>query len=104
MAKLHHRSLRQNGWVLSPAYDVNPDPNGDGLKLNISESDNSQDLDLARDVAEYFRLNKDKAEKIIKEVVGVVKNWEKVASHVGISAQEQVKMKRAFCIAEKEKS
>lgn len=96
----HGFILRQNGWILSPAYDVNPDPGGDGLKLNISESDNSQDLDLARDVAEYFRLNKDQAEKIIKEVVGAVKEWKKMASSLGISANEQVKMQRAFRIAE----
>ena len=32
------------GWSLAPAYDMNPDPHGAGLKLNISETDNAQDL------------------------------------------------------------
>jgi len=39
----------ENGWILSPAFDLNPNPDGNGLCLNVSESDNSQDLDLARE-------------------------------------------------------
>ena len=44
--------LRNHGFIyslivgLSPAYDVNPVASGEGLKLNISETDNSQDLAL----------------------------------------------------------
>ncbi|MCP3880584.1 MAG: HipA domain-containing protein, partial [Sulfitobacter sp.] len=35
----HGFLLKPNGWSLAPAYDMNPDPHGAGLKLNISESD-----------------------------------------------------------------
>lgn len=35
---------------------MNPEPMGDGLKLNISEAENAQDLDLVVEVAPYFRL------------------------------------------------
>ena len=42
----HGFMLDKDGWVLSPAYDVNPNPHRWGLTLNISESDNAQDLDL----------------------------------------------------------
>lgn len=37
---------------------MNPDPYGAGLKLNISETDNAQDLDLALSVAPVFRLKR----------------------------------------------
>ncbi|MEK7692307.1 MAG: HipA domain-containing protein, partial [Bdellovibrionota bacterium] len=43
----HGFILRSKGWALAPAYDMNPVATGDGLHLNISESDNAQDLDLA---------------------------------------------------------
>jgi len=33
--------LGRDGWELSPAYDMNPNPRGNGLTLNISEDDNS---------------------------------------------------------------
>ena len=39
------------GWRLSDAYDMNPVPESQGLKLNVSEADNAMDLDLARSVA-----------------------------------------------------
>jgi len=32
--------LTENGWILSPAYDINTGGNRYGIKLNISESDN----------------------------------------------------------------
>lgn len=66
------------GWVLSPAFDINPVAHGEGLKLNISESDNSQNLELAREVAVLFRIKVDKADEIIKEVIKAVKKWRDV--------------------------
>lgn len=96
----HGFILGSKGWKLSPAFDINPNPNGDGLKLNISESDNSQDLELVRGVAEYFRLKPSKADLIIQEVVEVVQSWRTVASSLKISSSEQNYMERAFRIAE----
>ncbi|MBX3709033.1 MAG: type II toxin-antitoxin system HipA family toxin [Gammaproteobacteria bacterium] len=92
----HGFILQPNGWILSPAFDINPVVNGDGLKLNISDSDNSQDLSLAQEVAEYFRIKPERADEIIHEVVNVTKDWQKEASSLGISAREQDRMARAF--------
>lgn len=89
-----------NGWVLSPAFDINPVATGDGLKLNVSESDNSQDLELAKEVAKYFRIKPSDANKIIKDVVKAVKNWREVATSLGISSSEQDRMANAFRVAE----
>ena len=52
----HGFLLTDGGWVLSPAYDLNPDPDGTGLSLNISETDNALSFDLALEVAPFFRL------------------------------------------------
>jgi serine/threonine-protein kinase HipA len=95
----HGFILKPNGWVLSPAYDINPNANGDGLKLNISESDNSQDLSLAKEVAEYFRIEPHRADKIILEIINAVQHWRKEANNMGISLREQNHMARAFRIA-----
>lgn len=85
-----------------PTDDMNPVASGNGLKLNISGTDNSQDLSLARKVAKYFRVRPDKADEIIGEVVKTVKDWRKEANHVGISLREQDRMARAFRIADNE--
>jgi serine/threonine-protein kinase HipA len=92
----HGFILQPNGWMLSPAYDINPNPRGDGLKLNISESDNAQDLALAREVARYFRINRSRANKIIDEVTSATKQWRMEADLIGIPSREQKQMASAF--------
>ncbi len=96
----HGFLLSNNGWQLSPAYDINPIENGTGLKLNISEDDNALDLGLAMEVHEYFRLDEANALKTIEEVTEVVKNWRQVATKYGISKSNQELKATAFSIVE----
>jgi len=69
---------------------------GTGLSLNISEKDNALDFDLALSVATCFRVEKTKAEKIIKTIKGVVSKWDKVAEKYRISRTERELMANAF--------
>lgn len=92
----HGFLLTDKGWLLSPAYDINPNEYGNGLSLNITDTNNSLDLNLAMEVADYFRLSHVKAVKIIQEVSTVVKDWKKVATVYKISNAEQEKMSVAF--------
>ena len=92
----HGFILTPTGWILSPAYDINPNPDGTGLKLNISESDNSLSLDVAKGVAPYFRLKQSDSEAIIHKVIGAVSHWRIVAGKIGLSKTEQDRMSRAF--------
>lgn len=95
----HGFLLRQEGWALSPAYDMNPVATAEGLKLNVSEDDNAQDLDLAKEVAPYFRVKSARADEIVREVVTAVKGWRGVATSLSISASEQNLMAPAFRVA-----
>jgi serine/threonine-protein kinase HipA len=99
----HGFILHQNGWILSPSYDINPVASGDGLKLNISETDNAQELELAVEVAKYFRLAPTRASEIIKEIVSAARQWRREADLLGISKADQDRMARAFRIAEENK-
>ncbi|MEO7444239.1 MAG: HipA domain-containing protein [Ferruginibacter sp.] len=92
----HGFLLTPKGWVLSPAYDVNPEPYGKGLTLNISENDNALSLDLAIEVARYFRLSKTEALRIITEVEQSVLEWKAIASALKIPGAEQELMAAAF--------
>ena len=92
----HGFLLTDKGWILSPAYDINPVATGTGLTLNISENDNSLNLDLAMEVSELFRLNENRAKLIIKNVKESVKDWKKLAQKYGISREEQGLMSKAF--------
>lgn len=92
----HGFLLTYRGWVLSPAYDINPVETGMGLKLNISEDDNALDLDLALSVAPYFRIEKKEGSLIIDEIKNVVSQWKKYANTYGISRLEQENKSEAF--------
>lgn len=37
----HGFLLTEKGWILSPAYDINPTETGTGLKLNISKNEHN---------------------------------------------------------------
>ena len=87
------------GWRLSEAYDMNPVPKANGLKLNVSEADNAMDLDLARSVAPYFRVSKKLANEIIERSQAVVKQWPKIADRLRVSHREQERMAPAFGLA-----
>lgn len=92
----HGFLLTEDGWILSPAYDVNPVETGTGLTLNISENDNSLDLNLALEVSPYFRLNKKQAHTIIEAVRNSVNDWQKLAQKFAITKEEQTLMSNAF--------
>jgi serine/threonine-protein kinase HipA len=94
----HGFLLVDKGWVLSPLYDVNPFAEGVGLTLNISEDDNSLNLDLAMSVIEYFRLKEKEAKAIIDRVKTSVNNWRKIADGLKISRAEQSRMEAAFVL------
>lgn len=96
----HGFILEANGWRLSKAYDMNPVAYGNGLTLNISEFDNSQNIALILSVAKYFRLDNGQANAIIDEVVNAVISWKVEAKSLKIPKDEQDYMANAFRVAE----
>lgn len=85
-----------NGWLLSPAFDINPSLDKNGLHLNITQYNNSLDFNLALEVAELFQLSPKRAQNIVNEVKGAVSNWQTIATDLKISRAEQQLMAGAF--------
>lgn len=92
----HGFILSPEGWKLSPAYDLNPSIDKDGLALNIDMHNNALDFELAKSVGEYFRLNDTQMNSIMEEVLVSVNGWESLAKEIGISRAEQALMRSAF--------
>lgn len=95
----HGFILTNEGWILSPAYDINPSIDKNGLALNIDTHNNDLDFNLAKSVGEYFRLDGNQMDKIIDEVIAAVNTWKVVAKKIGISRSEQELMTPAFIIS-----
>lgn len=92
----HGFLLENKGWTLSPAYDLNPSIDRNGLSLNIDLENNGLDLEIVKSVGEYFRLTPNKMEKIISEIRNSVSQWQDIANKIGIPRSEQEMMKSAF--------
>ncbi len=92
----HGFIYRDGGWVLSPAYDINPTTPANGLHLFISEDDNSLSYDLAMEVIDFFRLSATEAQAIQNQVIKSVKTWKETAEKLGISRNEQKLLEPAF--------
>ena len=93
----HAFILSRNGWRLSPLYDVNPVPYGEELSLNVNESDNRINADLAIETAERFGIGKNEAVKAAAEIIKIVgSNWLRIASDCGISRGQIETMRPAF--------
>jgi serine/threonine-protein kinase HipA len=95
----HGFTWSKEGWILSPAYDINPVETGIGLHLNISDVDNALDWDLLKETAPFFRIETNLAEKIILEVKTAVQSWEKEAKAIGIPKLERDLKANAFRMA-----
>jgi len=89
----------QEGWRLSPAYDLNPVPTDIKpriLTTAINEDDNTASLPMAFEVASYFELDAATANKITAQVGKAVSRWRAEATRQGLPMKEIERMASAF--------
>lgn len=82
--------------MLSPAFDINPNPHKGHLSLAIDEADASLNPDVARAAETMYGLKKNRVAEVIREVRDAVATWRREADDSGISRREQEMMSRAF--------
>lgn len=93
----HGFLLSDNGWCLSPMYDVNPIYYGSNLSLCVDKDNNEIDFDLALSTAKYYNITNAKAESIIKDIKGTVSsNWRTLATRHCLTRREIEQMSPAF--------
>jgi serine/threonine-protein kinase HipA len=85
----NHGFLRgKNGWMLSPAFDINPNPDKAEHTLAIDEADPTPTTATLIASREYYRLSLARAQEIENEIRGVVAGWKAEAARLGIARQE----------------
>jgi serine/threonine-protein kinase HipA len=92
----HGFLLSPQGWRLSPAYDLNPSMDKDGLSLNIDMESNALSYDLAFSVGQYFDLDLQAMQGILEQVQRSVRQWRSIALKAGIRKAELDLMASAF--------
>lgn len=91
----NHGLLRTaTGWTLSPAFDMNPDPERAAPAMPVAPG--GGDLADALDVADVFRLSRTDALIELGEVLDAVADWERRAGELRIDPREVALMRDAF--------
>lgn len=89
----------KTGWLLSPAYDLNPVPTdlkARVLTTNIDLDEGTCSLDLLEAASEFFALTLAQARSVIKEVARVTAAWRDTARVVDVRPAEIDRMASAF--------
>lgn len=94
----NHAFLRvRDGWVLSPAYDLNPNPDNPArLSTAIDFDDATASIDLALEVSDHFRLSASAARGLVGEVERATSSWRDVAKQLGLPGPEIELMTAAY--------
>ena len=96
----NHGFLRERGgWRLSPAFDINPNPERFEHSLGLDDRASAPDLTVALSTHPFYRLTEAAAAAIAAEVRGSVAQWRVVARAVDIPATEITQMSPAFALA-----
>lgn len=95
----NHGFLREKmGWVLCPAFDVNPTV-GDGEKYLSCAADFDERLatpQTALDVCEEYRVRRQDAVGIARRMAEVLGRWRRVAAADGIAPSSVTRMESCF--------
>ena len=83
----HGFLLTHKGWVLSPAYDINPTLL-DNQSLLINHSTSESNLDILLKSAGEYMLSTEKAKSIIDEVKSAMKSWHSEARRLGLPQRD----------------
>ncbi len=94
----NHAFLRErDGWALSPAYDLNPNPDSPARLSTAVDLDNTDaSIDVALSVGSYFRLSLPRARDLVTEVETGTADWRQAAAELGIPKGQADRMAVAY--------
>jgi serine/threonine-protein kinase HipA len=95
----NHGFLREpTGWALSPAFDLNPNPESPGtLSTSIdTDGDPTASVESGLGTAQMYRVSPTRAIEILDEVEQATASWRTVAARIGLPSSELELMVAAF--------
>lgn len=83
----HGFLLTRKGWVLSPAYDINPTL-ATSQSLLINRTTNESNINILLESASHYMLPSQKAKSIIGNVKSAMKSWRTEAYRLGLPQRD----------------
>jgi serine/threonine-protein kinase HipA len=97
----NHGFVREaTGWRLAPAFDLNPNPSRRHHALRLDEASDEPDLDAILATAEFYRVSRQKAQRMLAELLTAIRTWRKRAKAVRLPAGEIASIEPAFALSE----
>jgi len=90
--------VRGDAWRLSPAFDMNPNPDP-GPRFHSTSIDGSEQpatVEAAMVVAEHFRLSPTQADQELRQIADAIRPWRACAGRLGLTSRELDAMAPAF--------
>jgi len=98
-----HVSAMGRGWVLSPVYDVVPQPHQHETShqyLGVGAQGRRASFDNALSASAHFGLSREDAANIILKIKGIVSvNWERLMQEAGVPLHLLPMVRRSFAAA-----
>jgi hypothetical protein len=93
-----NQPLSTAGWSLSPAFDLNPNPEGVAKQLTTAIDGNNTEASLATalEVAGLFRIAAAQARAVVAEVLAATGRWRDVAQEMGLGGRQLERLEPAF--------
>jgi serine/threonine-protein kinase HipA len=94
----NHGLLRQgSGWCLSPAFDINPNPNaGEPRSTTIGGASPNAEIDALMTYAPTFGLDRATAGRTLDQVRDAARSWRNLAAANGVQASQIGRFADAF--------
>jgi serine/threonine-protein kinase HipA len=94
----NHGFLRgRAGWILSPAFDINPNPSQDTRQTTIAGAETfDNEADGILELAQACRLEVDRARTELTRVADVLADWRAAATQNDVPAGELNKFQESF--------
>ena len=94
----NHGFLRgRAGWTLSPAFDLNPNPDPDGRQTTIAGADApSEEVEGLLEFARACRLSREGARAELEQVAKALAGWREAASRNGVRTSELSRFDQSF--------
>jgi serine/threonine-protein kinase HipA len=93
----NHGFIRKpSGWMLSPAFDMNPSFKKEEHVLAIDTDQHDADIQTVIDTAPLYRLSEGEAQEIADNILGTIAGWRTRARRLGLSNYDCTEAEHLF--------
>ncbi len=93
----NHGFIRKlSGWIIAPAFDMNPSFKKDEHALAIDTDQHDPDIQTVINTAPFYRLSEEDAHEIVKKILRIISGWRNRTRRPGLSSLDCTEAEHLF--------